>query len=340
MVSKLIVNAVVIGSVVAIAVTSPVSAVSNSWTNDGYSTQDYKWSSTRNWTPGTPAINDTVIFDSTKSLELYTPSDNDTTGVKLNGITFTGSAENGYAIGENTLHLTNEIKDQNTGDSLNGITNNIYTYGDTKITTINNAGLINTGNTYLGSGNLYLRAYNNSFNYFSGSVNGASDKKVYVTGDKYGVVAISPEARITRPLVVKDKGDLYLSGRTTSLHITSSGLFTPLGCSYVRNLIMTGYQYPTIEGDPGCDTASKTYVVGTVNVTAGTLVTNFLLDPESVFEPTVGKGYILVSNDGSDKIVGTYRGLPEGSTFNAKSYEFKITYRGGTGNDIVITRVE
>src|SRR5205814_1972187 len=47
--------------------------------------------------------------------------------------------------------------------------------------------------------------------------------------------------------------------------------------------------------------------------------------------------YMIIKNDGSDSITGTFNGLPEGATITAPNGRtFKITYQGGDGNDVVL----
>src|SRR5262249_28869575 len=52
--------------------------------------------------------------------------------------------------------------------------------------------------------------------------------------------------------------------------------------------------------------------------------------------PAPGQSFTIIDNDGSDSIVGTFNGLPEGATFTASGVPFRITYTGGTGNDVVL----
>lgn len=71
-------------------------------------------------------------------------------------------------------------------------------------------------------------------------------------------------------------------------------------------------------------------VTGTVNLGGATL---FAIDSLAA----LGQ-FIIINNDGTDPITGTFAGLPEGATFvgdNGKP--FLITYRGGDGNDVVLT---
>ena len=56
------------------------------------------------------------------------------------------------------------------------------------------------------------------------------------------------------------------------------------------------------------------------------------------FTPTVGDSFVIVANDGTDPIQGTFDGLPEGSTLTVGSQQFQITYAGGPGgNEVVVT---
>src|SRR5439155_19769296 len=43
-------------------------------------------------------------------------------------------------------------------------------------------------------------------------------------------------------------------------------------------------------------------------------------------------------NDGTDAVAGTFTGLPEGAVLVAGGQTFTVSYAGGTGNDVVMTR--
>jgi hypothetical protein len=57
------------------------------------------------------------------------------------------------------------------------------------------------------------------------------------------------------------------------------------------------------------------------------------------FAPGVGGSFVIVSNDGTDPVEGTFQSKPEGSTFVVGATTFSISYHGGDGNDIVLTVV-
>jgi autotransporter-associated beta strand protein len=51
-----------------------------------------------------------------------------------------------------------------------------------------------------------------------------------------------------------------------------------------------------------------------------------------------GGAFVILNNRGSQPISGTFAGLPEGAQFNAGGLTWQITYTGGDGNDVVLTR--
>ncbi|WP_374484784.1 autotransporter-associated beta strand repeat-containing protein [Zoogloea sp.] len=74
---------------------------------------------------------------------------------------------------------------------------------------------------------------------------------------------------------------------------------------------------------------------GAVTLTGSTL--SFTL--KSGYVPTVGDHLTLIDNQGSSAVVGTFSGLAEGGTLTVGSASFQISYVGGTGNDVVLTRL-
>ena len=80
-------------------------------------------------------------------------------------------------------------------------------------------------------------------------------------------------------------------------------------------------------------------VTGTVNLGGATLT----LASFNGFVPTAGQQFVIVNNDGSEPIVGTFGGISEGATiapFMGSSLQATVTYQGGTNNnDVVLTAV-
>lgn len=85
-------------------------------------------------------------------------------------------------------------------------------------------------------------------------------------------------------------------------------------------------------------TFDRINVTGTVDLTGSALV----VEPSAVLAPVIGQPLTVVDNDGADPIVGTFAGLPEGSTVTTASaigqrWQFRVSYLGGTGNDVTLT---
>ena len=56
------------------------------------------------------------------------------------------------------------------------------------------------------------------------------------------------------------------------------------------------------------------------------------------FTPAAGDVLTIIDNDGADAVIGTFAGLPEGSTFTNNGIVFRVSYAGGDGNDVTLTR--
>jgi hypothetical protein len=56
---------------------------------------------------------------------------------------------------------------------------------------------------------------------------------------------------------------------------------------------------------------------------------------------SIGESFMVISNDGSDAVEGTFASLPEGSSFLVTTSDgdrtYSISYMGGDGNDVVLT---
>jgi len=89
----------------------------------------------------------------------------------------------------------------------------------------------------------------------------------------------------------------------------------------------------TTPGANGYDQLNVTGAVNLSNARLGPL-------PWNGFRPAIGDTFTILRNDGTDPIVGTFLNAPEGATFAGPlNTAFRITYTGGDGNDVVITRV-
>jgi fibronectin-binding autotransporter adhesin len=83
-------------------------------------------------------------------------------------------------------------------------------------------------------------------------------------------------------------------------------------------------------------TAGTQYDV--VNVT-GTVTLSGTLSLSGAFVPALGDVFTIVVNDGADAVTGTFAGLAEGATVLFNGVTLRISYIGGTGNDVTLTAV-
>ena len=75
-------------------------------------------------------------------------------------------------------------------------------------------------------------------------------------------------------------------------------------------------------------------VNGTVNNLA-----NATLNATLGFPSAISNSFTIIDNDDSEAVTNTFLGLPEGATLSISGTPFGITYKGGTGNDVVLTQL-
>ena len=77
-----------------------------------------------------------------------------------------------------------------------------------------------------------------------------------------------------------------------------------------------------------------------LNVAGGVNLTGVTLALSGTYMPVFNDRFTLVENDGTDAIVGTFTGLPEGAVienFLGGGLPAQLSYVGGSGNDVVLT---
>jgi hypothetical protein len=78
--------------------------------------------------------------------------------------------------------------------------------------------------------------------------------------------------------------------------------------------------------------------VGTITTKSGTVKLAGHLAVTSTVTPAIGQSLTLLDNDGTGAVSGNFKGLPEGATITVNGMTFKISYLGGTGHDVVLSR--
>jgi len=123
--------------------------------------------------------------------------------------------------------------------------------------------------------------------------------------------------------------------------VVSSGTLTsPTGILNISNGLTfssNGAYVSKISGtSPGANGHDQLNVTGAVNLNNARLAPL----PWGNFRPSIGDTFVIIRNDGTDAVNGTFLNAPEGSVFSGPlNTAFRITYRGGDGNDVAIQRV-
>jgi hypothetical protein len=78
--------------------------------------------------------------------------------------------------------------------------------------------------------------------------------------------------------------------------------------------------------------------VNALGVTIGSNVT-FTFNDSGTGTLTAGTVFTVINNTSANPIFGTFSNLANGSTFTSNGNKFKVSYMGGTGNDLTLTVV-
>ena len=155
-----------------------------------------------------------------------------------------------------------------------------------------------------------------------------------------GGVLIVDGQQLQSPVIVNSGGLLTGSGVVGS--ITGSGTVAPgnggpamLTCS---NLMFTSsgtYSVDMTGPAPGVGYAQ----LNPISPTPSNILGNATLQvvPNFTVPVVIGQQFTIVSNATAFPFNGTFAGLPEGAQFTAGGFIFRISYVGGTGNDVVLT---
>lgn len=190
------------------------------------------------------------------------------------------------------------------------------------------------------SGKLIINSSNNASNTPNGTYTSALFSKT-ISDSSANTVEIFRNNKITidgtrGDTTVHPGGFLDGTGTVGQLNIETGGIIGPghsPGCINSGNLTLNGTYQAQIGGTTACTGYDQLVVTGTVNVANATLSPTLF----GGFVPVGGQSYTIINNDGSDAVTGTFAGIAEGGTITANGVTYNVTYRGGSGNDIVLT---
>lgn len=132
------------------------------------------------------------------------------------------------------------------------------------------------------------------------------------------------------PVTLDGGGSLIPGDASTAARLHLNG-----GLTVVSNTAGARNIYFNLNGPtPGVD-YDQLQVTGPVDFT--NLTVNLQLN--FGFTPAIGDAFTLISNDGTDAILGQFAGLSQnGLLTNGLAY-YRLSYTGGDGNDLTLTRV-
>jgi hypothetical protein len=159
-----------------------------------------------------------------------------------------------------------------------------------------------------------------------------------------GVVQINNSTPQTTNFVVSG-GTLKGTGAIGTLTATGTGVIAPgnsPGKVTTTNLSLSSTNTLQIE----ITGSNLSPVAGTdydqIVVSSGgtvTLGTAILTTLSTSFTGNAGTVFTIIDNQGANAISGTFNGLAEGAVISENGNYFKISYVGGTGNDVTLTAV-
>jgi hypothetical protein len=343
--------AAVLGSVVlvlgvATAIAPAASAAATiTWSGAG---GNNNWSTGANWVGGTPpAAGDSIIFPPNAAQ----PTSNNDIAIDtaFDIISFTGT---GYTIGGNPLKAT-EI-----GQTSNAVINttvNLPIHGLSRLRQDGGDGSVMgiTGPIVLADTST-LQVSNNQIINITGAISGTG---AGINADGAGRVVLSGTNTYTGATAsgANNPEDLVINGAQPTSAVTIGGGVLE-GTGTVGALL--------VNGGPGKDAAvfSAGDPIGTIHAGNTTLGSNSAMGIEASsatqydqlavtgtvtlsgdiavlmdFDPAPHTDFTIIDNDGTDAVNGTFAGLPEGAILYGQGGFFKITYKGGSGNDVVLT---
>jgi fibronectin-binding autotransporter adhesin len=179
----------------------------------------------------------------------------------------------------------------------------------------------------------------------SGTTNGtytpAAFTKTLSDSQPSSSVRVSGTAEITitgaRGAVVVDGGKLKGTGTVGALSLSGTGTVAPgmsPGVLNTGSLTLSGGTLEEEIGGTAVGQFDQLNVTGTVALGTATTLSTSLVNS---FKPVAGNSFVIINNDSTDAVTGTFSGLAEGATFTLGGSVFKISYVGGTGNDVVLT---
>ncbi len=320
------------------------------------------WSTAANWVGDVaPVAGDSLVFPATAA---QFSTFNNLSNFVFSSLTIEGGS---YTIGGNSLNLTNGII-VNGGSQL---FNTLIVVANSQTFTAAPNSTVTLGILFIASGfpAPFVLTLDGTGSFAVGVITGTGSltknglgAALIASGSNYngairhnnGVLVVDaniPNSPVTINAGTVGGTDFFgLSGfggtgtigatNVTAGVISAGTLSSPTGILNINNSLTF-----TANGNYVCKISGITAGAGghdQLNVTGTVSLNNARLVPLpfGTFRPAIGDSFVILRNDGTDAINGTFLNAPEGAIFaGALNTAFRISYLGGDGNDIAITRV-
>ena len=316
------------------------------WKGSGYAAQGILlpassyWSSSNNWAGGAGPLSGSRVEVTPYQLTYYNgssfgriavatpPMTNDLPeGTALASLLFSGTNNELYG---NALQINEGLTNQ-ASSGTNACHLDLISVGGMALE-VDTGGTLLLDHSFDGSGTLTktgagtLIYSGTTFNAFVGSVavnSGTLQLDGFFTDGSFAVNGGQLSGTGTVSSVTVNTGTLSPGDGPGVLHIQGDLAMGAGGALQVElNGPVAGSSYDQVQ------------VNGAVNLANATLS----LQPGYSIAP--GTAFLILVNDGTDPITGTFAGLPEGAVFAAGGQYFRISYKAGSGaNDVVVTRL-
>ncbi|MFL5327467.1 MAG: beta strand repeat-containing protein [Gemmataceae bacterium] len=184
-----------------------------------------------------------------------------------------------------------------------------------------NAGKITTTGTFTASSGQKVSLLDNGNS--SGQTVVPTNSTTIVNGTMTGAIQVN--------------GTLGGSGTVGTVTVTGTGTIAPgnsPGKLTTGNIVFNSGSVLSMElngPNAGAD-YDQLSVNGTVNLGGATLSATL------GYSPAANQVFKIIDNDGGDAVTGTFNGYIEGATVTIGGVNFTISYQGGDGNDVTLTR--
>lgn len=280
----------------------------------------------------------------------------DTDILNLLGTSSFSASKSGAIIALDQLNATGAITVNTTGTGANATLVNGTdlafqgTVAGLLSATASSGAITDSGTINFGSG-MVLRAPGNSL--FDTNLTSSANGGITFQGS--GALTLTGTSSYTGNTVVND-GRLIVNGSiANSFVVINSG--TLLGTGTVGSVSSLGDVRPG--NSPGILTSKGIFtliqpaklgmevngptpgtgydqLVATQGVILNSPTLDLKIDP--AFNPQSAVQLVLIENQSKGKVQGTFAGLPEGSLVPLNGVNFVLSYRGGTGNDVTLSR--